>query len=567
MADTNAPGRPEGGPRVILGERTGVDSGAPRRASDLLDWDKQFGRRSPLSRKIITFNLVSLGLLVAGVLYLSQAQDGLIEMRELAMESEARIMAAAVAENLEDTGLDGVGRERAVQTLRPLAATSRTQVRLFDLNGEFVASSVGQASTPVTADQTEFEPTSQSALISILNELWERATRLYQSRSNVGGEASPQSVAPVAIESILTGQTFQRRTSNVEGLRTLTVAVPLVVDGFGVQGALVLSSRAGEVDAVVRNERSQILQFFALAIILSIFLSLVLANTIVGPLRDLADAAQKGGMRDSSRVNPERIHIPDMSARPDEIGFLSGAMRMMTTALYDRIEANEMFAADVAHEIKNPLTSLRSAVDTFPYAKDDKARGQLLSVIRADVDRLDRLVTDISNASRLDRELVRDEMLVFDLNKLLSSLVEYNAQSAEDIGAKLVDETSGVLKLQGLEGRLAQVFVNLITNAISFSTAGDVVTVKTEVRGDRVLITVTDTGPGIPDDNLADVFGRFYSNRPDKQFGNHSGLGLAISKQIVEAHGGAIWAENVRAPGQGLDTPPQGARFTVELPL
>ena len=171
MADTNAPGRPKDGPRVILGERTGVDRGAPRRGTELLDWDRQFGRRSPLSRKIITFNLVSLGLLVAGVLYLSQAQDGLIEMRELAIEGEARIMAAAIAQSVGDTGLEGEGLERAVQTLRPLAASSNTQVRLFDLNGEFVASTAGQPTVATPATQTEFEPASQSALTIGLSRL------------------------------------------------------------------------------------------------------------------------------------------------------------------------------------------------------------------------------------------------------------------------------------------------------------------------------------------------------------------------------------------------------------
>ena len=244
-------------------------------------------------------------------------------------------------------------------------------------------------------------------------------------------------------------------------------------------------------------------------------------------------------------------------------------MKSMTTALYDRIEANETFAADVAHEIKNPLTSLRSAVDTMKYAKDDAGREKLLKVIQQDVTRLDRLVTDISNASRLDGELVRDEMMPFDVNLLLANLVEYNQDGAEKKGAQLVsDFDTESIKVPGLEGRLAQVFVNLITNAISFIPEDGVITVKSRMVGDHLVrITVDDTGPGIPDENLDDVFSRFYSNRPGQEFGNHSGLGLAISKQIVDAHGGSIYAENIRPAGVGTDVPPDGARFVVELPV
>ena len=244
-------------------------------------------------------------------------------------------------------------------------------------------------------------------------------------------------------------------------------------------------------------------------------------------------------------------------------------MKSMTTALYDRIEANETFAADVAHEIKNPLTSLRSAVDTMKYAKDEAGREELLAVIQQDVTRLDRLVTDISNASRLDGELVRDERATFVIKQLISNLVEYNQEGAEKRGATLVsDLPDGPLEIQGLEGRIAQVLVNLITNAISFSEEGGQVKVRAyEPTEGRVRILVEDTGPGRPNDNLEDVFKRFYSERPGQDFGNNSGLGLAISKQIVDAHGGEIHAENIRAPGAGLETPPDGARFVVELPV
>ncbi|MEL6678147.1 MAG: HAMP domain-containing sensor histidine kinase, partial [Pseudomonadota bacterium] len=245
------------------------------------------------------------------------------------------------------------------------------------------------------------------------------------------------------------------------------------------------------------------------------------------------------------------------------------AMRAMTGALFDRIEANEAFAADVAHEIKNPLTSLRSAMETMQYARSDEDREMLLDVMRSDVTRLDRLVTDISNASRLDAQMVKEEMEPFDLTQLLDNIIEYNTEGAEKRkGALIAKYARQPVQIYGLEGRLAQVFVNLITNAISFmpEEGGGEVSVHIERKNlDTVRVRVDDNGPGIPDDNLGDVFKRFYSERPGQDFGNNSGLGLAISRQIVDAHSGAIWAENIRPDGQN-EGPRLGARFIVELP-
>ncbi len=265
---------------------------------------------------------------------------------------------------------------------------------------------------------------------------------------------------------------------------------------------------------------------------------------------------------------PGRVRIPDLAARPDEIGRLSVAMRGMVAALYDRIDANEQFAADVAHEIKNPLASLRSAVGTMRFAKRDDQREKLLDVIEHDVRRLDRLVSDISNASRLDSELVKEEETSFDLLKTLSNLSEYLGKQAAEKGVDFItDLPPEPIMTTGLEARLAQVFVNLITNAISFCEEGDAVRVWARQRENRVLVVVEDTGPGIPDQALSKIFKRFYSERPEGQFGNHSGLGLAISKQIVEAHGGVIWAENIRPTNADITSEPLGARFVVGLPV
>jgi two-component system, OmpR family, sensor histidine kinase ChvG len=302
--------------------------------------------------------------------------------------------------------------------------------------------------------------------------------------------------------------------------------------------------------------------------LVSIGLSLLLASTIANPLSDLSAAAELGRDKNARKMSPTRVRIPDLTGRPDEIGRLSGALRGMVAALYDRIDGNEQFAADVAHEIKNPLASLRSAVGTMSVARTDEQRARLLEVIEHDVRRLDRLVSDISNASRLDSELVKEEEDEFDLVHMLSNLAEYNSEDARSREIEFISDLPGEpVRINGLEGRLAQVFVNLITNAISFCESGDAVRLWARQRDNRVLIVVEDTGPGIPETALTKVFNRFYSERPVQQFGDHSGLGLAISKQIVEAHGGVIWAENIRPTEADMTSEPLGARFVVGLPL
>jgi len=343
--------------------------------------------------------------------------------------------------------------------------------------------------------------------------------------------------------------------------------VPLAPGGR-ISGAVALSGAAGEIDALVRAEREQMLQIFVIAILVSIGLSLVLASTIANPLSDLAAAAEIGRERNARNFGPGRVRIPDLAARPDEIGRLSVAMRGMVAALYDRIDANEQFAADVAHEIKNPLASLRSAVGTLRVARRDDQRDKLLDIIEHDVRRLDRLVSDISNASRLDSELVKEEEETFDLVRMVSRLADHFEREAADKGVEFIaDLPAKPIVIRGLEGRLAQVIVNLIGNALSFCEAGDAVRIWARQRENRVLLVVEDTGPGIPEAALTKVFKRFYSERPEAQFGNHSGLGLAISKQIVEAHGGVIWAENIRPTEADITSDPIGARFVVGLPV
>ena len=351
---------------------------------------------------------------------------------------------------------------------------------------------------------------------------------------------------------------------------TLFTGFSPIRQGDAVVGTVAMLSTADEIDAAVSAERERVLQMFVIATLVSIGLSLVLASTIANPISDLADAAEIGRDRNNRHRNnaSRRIRIPDLTARPDEIGRLSGALRGMVSALYDRIESNEQFAADVAHEIKNPLASLRSAIGSLRIVKKEEHRGKLLDVIEHDVRRLDRLVSDISNASRLDSELVKEEEQEFDLLEMLGNITQFLGEDAGRKGVEFITDLPGKpIRINGLEPRLAQVFVNLITNAISFCEDGDAIRVWARRRDNRVLVVVEDTGPGIPEEALMKIFKRFYTSRPQSDFGNNSGLGLAISKQIVEAHGGVIWAENIRPTEADVTSEPLGARFVVGLPV
>jgi len=346
----------------------------------------------------------------------------------------------------------------------------------------------------------------------------------------------------------------------------VSVAVP--VQRFrAVRGALMLSTQGADIDDMVEAERLAILKVFLVATAVMVVLSILLAGTIAEPVRRLADAAESVRRRIRSRVE-----IPDFTRRRDEIGHLSGTLRDMTNALYSRIEAIESFAADVAHELKNPLTSMRSAVETLPVARTEESRGRLLSIIQHDVQRLDRLISDISDASRLDAELQRQEAAPVDLTKLLNTLVGVANEVKRDDGIKVTLHFEGggnprAFEVPGHDSRLGQVVDNLIENARSFSPPEGTVRVTCRRLKNNIEILVDDDGPGVRPDAFEKVFERFYTDRPHQGFGQNSGLGLSISKQIVDAHGGAIWVENRPGPPdeQGEATV-AGARFIVRLP-
>ncbi len=524
--------------------------------------------RSPLARKIITFNLIALLLLVAGMLYLTPARDnlafqrasGLISQAELVADVfEAQLPAGAPVNLMTGDGID------ARATLAGLDLRGGVDLRVFDPAGNLVAETKSGQTGPIAG--LDFDG-GGTAITDFLNSGWDALAGMLSpgSETTDGFVNTDDSARELIAPALADGAAVSTRVDS-DGRTIFAVATPIMANGAPI-GVVTLTSAAGEIDALIRRERERVLQMFVVGMLVSIGLSLVLASTIANPLSELAAAAELGRDRNARKMSPTRVRIPDLTARPDEIGRLSAALRGMVAALYDRIEGNEQFAADVAHEIKNPLASLRSAVGTLRIAKREDQRNTLLDVIDHDVRRLDRLVSDISNASRLDAELVKEEEETFDLLKMLGNLNDFLGKEASLKGIDFIaDLPSRPILIQGLEGRLAQVFVNLITNAISFCDDGDAIRIWARKRENRVLVVVEDTGPGIPDGALQKVFQRFYSERPEQQFGNNSGLGLAISKQIVEAHGGVIWAENIRPTEADPTSEPLGARFVVGLPV
>ena len=525
--------------------------------------------RSPLARKITLFNLLALVALVAGVLFTNPFRDSLVEQHQSAMIGQAEAVADLMSA-LPDLAGDAGSEAPADLQSRALAALSLpvgAEIVLLDAEGRITAAHRGAGPRASSAAASSTAPAEWTPIADGLDASFGLLERIFR-------RSQPAQPDTATLLRDLHGQAMANQSAALalrqgSSYRVLAAA-PIYADGQPA-GSVVLQQIPEGIVAMMRVEREQVLQMFVIILVVSVGLSLVLASTIANPLSDLATAAELGRDRNARRMASGRVRIPDLTGRPDEIGRLSSAMRGMVAALYDRIDANEQFAADVAHEIKNPLASLRSAIGTLRVAKREDQVNRLLDVIEHDVRRLDRLISDTSNASRLDAELVKEEEEAFDLRKTLDNLSEHLSQEAAARGVEFIRDLSPEpIMIYGLEARLAQVFVNLITNAISFCETGDAVRLWARKRGDRVLVVVEDTGPGIPEQALTKIFKRFYSERPEAQFGNHSGLGLAISKQIVEAHDGVIWAENIMpkvAGHRGEAVAPTGARFVVGLPL
>jgi two-component system, OmpR family, sensor histidine kinase ChvG len=547
---------------------------------------------SSLNRRIVSLNVIGLLALLIGILYLSQFRAGLIEARIQSLLVQGEIIAGAIAASatadidavqidpdrlLElragesygptDDALSGlefpINPERVGPLLQRLVSPTRTRARIYDRDGGLILDS---RNLDRRGDVLRFDLPSPTAEKPGIIDRSITAIRAWLGRGDLPlyrelGAENGMAYQEVALA--LTGQKASMVRVNDRSEVIVSVAVP--VQRFrAVRGALMLSTQGADIDSMVANERLQIVKIFLILLGVMVVLSNVLAATIAGPVRRLAETAELVRRRIRSRVE-----IPDFTGRRDEIGHLSGAIRDMTNALYRRIDAIESFAADVAHELKNPLTSLRSAVETLPRAKTEESRGRLLGVIEHDVRRLDRLISDIADASRLDAELQRQESAPVDVAKLLKTLIAVaNEVKQENVSVALIFEGGGpqVFKVPGHDSRLGQVIGNLIDNARSFSPPSGAVRVTCRRLRNEVEIVVDDDGPGLRVDALDRIFERFYTDRPHQGFGQNSGLGLSICKQIVEAHGGRIWAENRMRISGADEQDVLGARFTVRLP-
>jgi two-component system sensor histidine kinase ChvG len=550
---------------------------------------------SSLTRRIVSLNVAGLLALSIGIIFLSQFRAGLIDARIQSLTVQGEIIAAALAASAtvetdssitidpdklltlqpgesfgpsEDAlyGIDfPINPERVAPVLRRLVSPTKTRARIYDRDGVLLVDSrnlFGRGDVlrfdlpPPNAEKPGWV---ERTFVAVRTWLGRGDLPLYRELGPDNGKGYPE------VAEALNGQNARKVRINEHGDVIVSVAVP--VQRFrAVRGALMLSTQGADIDDMVEAERLAILKVFLVAAGITVLLSILLAGTIAEPVRRLADAAESVRRRIRTRVE-----IPDFTRRRDEIGHLSGTLRDMTNALYSRIEAIESFAADVAHELKNPLTSLRSAVETLPVAKTDESRARLLSIIQHDVKRLDRLISDISDASRLDAELQRQETVPVDLAKLLNTLVGVANEVKRDDGVRVTLRFDGggmrAFEVPGHDSRLGQVVDNLIMNARSFSPPGGTVRVTCRRAKNHIEIFVDDDGPGVRPDALEKIFERFYTDRPHQGFGQNSGLGLSISKQIVEAHGGTIWVEN-RIGAEGSDGAPQvlGAHFVVRLP-
>ncbi len=521
---------------------------------------------SPITRRILAVNILALLILAAGMLYLADYRRGLISAELAALRTQTELFAAALGEGTAMA--DAAGVEAFVPTVttrmvRRLVEASGTRARLFSDDGTLLADSrllVGPGGT-VQIEELPPPPTSEQRL----NQVLEAVVRMFDRRPETGGleiyMEKPVEVAADYSEIMLAlqGEVADGVRAVPSGGTMLSVAAP-VQRYKQVLGALMLSKSSREIDAAVLDVRLEILKIFAGTLVVTVLLSLYLAGTIARPLLRLAAAAERV-RRDRSLEHT----IPDFSTRSDEIGVLALALREMTEALRLRMGAIERFAADVAHEIKNPLSSLRSAVETAARVNDPEQRRKLLGIIEDDVCRLDRLINDISDASRLDVELARAQAIPVNLRDLFAVLVDITEVVATQRNVHLRVDMPGQqpLVVRGLETRLVQVFRNLLANALSFSPPGGQVRIRTVCDKTTVITEVVDDGPGIPEGKEKSIFERFYTERPlGEKFGTHSGLGLSISKQIVEALEGTIYAENRRR----RDGTVCGARFVVRLP-
>lgn len=562
-----------------------------------------------LQRRIFFANLVGLAILFFGIFYLSQYHAWLIDAKRESLRDRGEIIAAGIAAKAEmdkETGRivldpdrlpevagsmipfrdDGfaalqlsLAPERVTPILRKLMpSTENTRARVYAQDGTLIVDTAqlllrGQVAR---GDASNDRVKVKSPWTRFLAWLMRADLPVYREIGGANGTAYPE------VRMALGGSTTPMLLVNEKGEQIVSVAVPIQYRK-AVHGVLLLSTRPGEIDEVLSEERGVILALAGIALAATLLASWLLARTIAGPMRRLSEAAEN--VRHNIRARRE---LPEFARRGDEVGLMATAFHEMTESLYRRIEASERFAQDVAHELKNPLTAARSTAESLAYARTAEQQQALVQQIQEELKRLNKLITDVASASRLDAELALQATEPVDASKVLQGIADvfHDLLSADTRRVVLdiadVPQNPDAYVIRGHEARLGRVFTNLIDNALSFSPEHGVVSVAARRIGSHIEITFDDCGPGIPPDKLDDVFARFYSDRPqtDRTIGKNSGLGLSISREIVNAYGGQIWAENRAAlpgaPVSEIEEQPElkarrvpgvaGARFVVRLP-
>lgn len=545
-----------------------------------------------LWRRILVASLAGLVVMVGGILYFNENNAWLIEAKRESLRVQGEIIAAAIAgdarvetgrlvihtdpleeeaEAPEDNAFAAhelsIRPERVAPILRRLIQPTTRRARVYSRDGTLVMDS---ATLLQRGQLSRHEPKVPDGGKTRTKDFWTRLKSwtmmnedlpVYKEIGNANGTSYPE------VKQALQGKATAMLLLNEKGQQIVSTAVPIQRAGV-VEGVLLMSTRPGEIDKIVSDQQTQIWLLAAFAILASLISALVLARTVAGPIRRLSASADL-----VSRNISARHELPDFSHRTDEVGRMSAAFAAMTAALYRRVEASESFAADVAHELKNPLTAARSMAESLSYARTDEQRREVVKQIQNELMRLNRLITDVSNASRLDAELARQQMGPLDIASVVASVTQIfkdilsgDSRRVETVIA--VAPFEGAFVVNGHAGRLGQVLTNLVDNAVSFSPEGRPVTISLRRIGSDVELAVEDEGPGIPEDRRQIIFDRFYTDRPDTEAvrGKNSGLGLSISREIIRAHGGEISAENKPAAAGSECGPSSGARFVVRLP-
>jgi len=548
---------------------------------------------------IVLLNLLGLIILVLGVFYARSTEAWLIDAKQDSLEIQGEIIAAAIAGDAQvSTGRivvnpdelvpDGgralseaddlfgsleflIRPERVAPVLKKLIQPTNTRARIYTSDGELILDSE-YLESQVTINRRSLLPPGSSdpdTDISFVDGFWDRILNWFRPNElprykDIGGGNAK--VYPEFVQA-LGGESSAFILANERDQSTVSVAIP-IQRMTRIMGVLLISTQGSEINRLLRKERQSIVRVAIVAALAMLALSGLLAAAISLPLHRLSQATER--VRTNLGI---RESIPDYTHRADEIGLLSSTLREMTHALYQRIERSERFAADVAHELKNPLTSVRSAAETFELVKTDAHRAELARTIQHDVERLTRLIDDISNATRFEAEMALGASARVDLAEIISAIRDMFNESWSERNRSVRTKLKGheqnpeQFVVSGHETRLAQVLTNLVDNALSFSPEGGVVRIAARTSDGTLRIEIVDDGPGIPDESIENIFNRFYTDRPGgaDTFGNNSGLGLSIARDIVEAHKGRLWAEN-RYRGAGTKRVIAGAKFIVELP-